>query len=140
MVSSMQQHEEHKSFHRLQEKITPHVLGLLWITQKDIKEREEPFGELNYFFDATLGKRIFFEPLPAQTHLFVSNHYQNPVYLGTVKHDRPQLGQALNQLLRVMQGRAVGRKKVLVVLKEQSFFPASVTKANPSLDFDFLLF
>ena len=137
----MQQHEEeHKSFHRLQEKLTPQVLGVLWITQKDIKEREDPFGELNYFFDGTLGSRIFFDSLPEETHLIVSNHYQNPVYLGQVKHDCEGLGQSLNQLLRVMQGRASGRKKILVVLKERNFFPTSVTKANPSLDFDFLLF
>ena len=138
------------AFHRLQEKLTPQVLGLLWITGQDIAAREAPFSDLNYFFDGILGRRIFSAEasladevdgaMGEGVHLVASEHYQRPVYLGQVKWDDPRLSAALNQFLRIMQGRANGRKKVLVALKQRSHFPPSVAKSNPSMEFEFLFF
>ncbi len=142
-MQSLAKSEGGSAFHRLQEKLTPQVLGLLWITGQDIAAREAPFDELNYFFDGILGRRMFSATAQAEvadTHLVASEHYQRPVYLGQVRRDTPRLGVALNQLLRIMQGRSGGRKKILVVLQERSHFPPSVAKSNPSVEFEFLLF
>ncbi len=141
MVYLMQQQKDNDSFFsQIQEKLTPRTLGILWLTNKPIIEREVPFDELNYFFDGTLGKNVFQSEKPLNPNLVISTHYGYPTHLGQVELNSSQLGQTLNKILKIMQNQTNGRKQVLVITKDQKLLPSSVKKSNPSIEFDFLIF
>ena len=125
-------------FLQIQKKFIPSLLGILWLTQKSIWERESPFDELNYFFDGILETTVLQLKQPLDPNLAMSMHYGNPVHLGQVKASSPQLEQTLNKFLKIMQKNSKERRSVLVIVKGRIIFPLLVKKANPRLQLDFL--
>ena len=126
------------SFSHIQQKLTPHTLGLLWITQGSITRREAPFNELNYFFEGILEGSLHKWEKPHSPNLLVCPQYQQRIHLGQVQKDSPTLKEDLNQFLKIMQTQSHQRKKILVIAGETKDFPSSLKKSYPSLEFEFL--
>ena len=106
------------SFERiLQDVLTPHYQGIIWITSTPFSSNPYPFAALNYFFDGILIKNP--APSPSlQQNIFFSQSYGRPFFLAhtVVNTDKKKL----KSLFDVIKGLKRDKDKILILEESPS--------------------
>jgi hypothetical protein len=116
--------------------IDPTILGILWITEEDFKEKEIPFYWLDYLWDGGMSRQLQDGgDIEKEQSFFVRQQFGRPFYLGQIKNSSPRLTEALDQFINLMKQAKDERKKILFLAKTQHHIPSSLVKKNKVFDF-----
>ena len=102
----------------LQDTLSPHFQGIIWITSQPFSSRPHPFDALNYFFDGILAKNLDQSSshlLPRQ-NIFFSHSFGDPFFLVHVGKNVDK--KNLKGVFDVIKG--IKRKKDKILVLEES--------------------
>ena len=96
----------------LQDALTPHYQGIIWITSQPFSSQPYPFAALNYFFDGILIKNPA-QSSSLQQNIFFSQSYGRPFFLAhtVIGIDKKKL----KDLFNIIKGLNREKDKVLVL-------------------------
>ena len=119
----------------LQAVITPHVMGLFWITEKKLIDRPRPFYALDYFFNGGLVNYYQHEGRPStaaeRQTFFISSSFGEPFFLGHLKASREGANVALENLMTLTKSLSFNNsgKSILVLdSSHKKLYPYLVKK------------
>jgi len=119
--------------------ITPHVLGILWLTEKDFSAKLENYHNLNYFVDGLFSSQIQpAENQSKQKRLFLTESFGRPFFISHIKQTQ-KTELEIKNLLDLAQNFQ-GSKDIIFYIDEIQQFTEEKWKIEyPQLKFKRLL-
>ena len=95
----------------LQDALTPHFQGIIWITSPPLSSRPYPFNALNYFFNGILARNP--PPAPFQQNIFFSQSFGRPFFLVHLVENVDR--KILKDIFEVIRGIKREKDKILIL-------------------------
>ena len=114
----------------LQDALTPHFQGIIWITSQPFSSRPHPFNALNYFFNGILAKNLDLPSSPLQQNIFFSQSFGQPFFLVHIVNEIDK--KNLKEIFDVIKGIKREKDKILILEEFHSNKIEQFQKIYPS--------
>jgi len=127
-----------ESLSLFQHKVTPHVLGILWLTNDEFSPELESYHSLNYFLDGLFSSQIGNKGETSSKKLFITESFGRPFFVSHIIKT-PRLKKEIENILDVAQNFQGSKDTIFFLDKTKKFEPQEWEKKYPQLKFENLI-
>lgn len=99
---------------KLTKLISPEVTGIIWPTEKGLKEFPEPFFDLDYFMDGIIKKYVNNDYVDQNNNIFYANSFESQIFLANIKISK-DLNEVMKNILLSLLPKKQSKHNILII-------------------------